>query len=219
MKLEFDDEKLEIVTADALAVPVFKDETPDAVAALVAPLRDAGELKGKAGELTLLHSPDGFAARRLLLIGCGDDWSTEAAFAFGGQAVRAAEARGYGRLALALEGDARSAVAGAVAGGFRLRRYRLESDDNALETLVVCGPRDGAEAGFVVGECANLARELACLPANELGPEEFAARAAADGPAHGLTVTVMGEAELRAMGAGALCSVADGSARPPRLVT
>ncbi|MCS5525318.1 MAG: hypothetical protein NZ782_02395 [Candidatus Poseidoniia archaeon] len=49
MKLEFDDEKLETVTADALAVPVFKDKTPDAVAALVAPLRDAGELKGKAG--------------------------------------------------------------------------------------------------------------------------------------------------------------------------
>ncbi|MEO2236963.1 MAG: hypothetical protein ABGW95_01790 [Candidatus Poseidoniia archaeon] len=42
MKLEFDDGKLETVTADALAVPVFKDETPDTVAALVAPLRDAG---------------------------------------------------------------------------------------------------------------------------------------------------------------------------------
>ena len=28
----------------------------------------------------------------------------------------------------------------------------------------------------------------------------------------------MGETELRAMGAGALCSVADGSARPPQLV-
>ena len=145
MKLEFDDGKLEAVTADALAVPVFSESEPDAIGMLVTPLRDAGELKGKAGELTLLHSPDGFAARRLLLVGCGDDWSTEAAFAFGGQAVRAAEARGYRRLALALEGDARSAVAGAVAGGFELRRYRLEPDDSALEALVVCGPRDGAE--------------------------------------------------------------------------
>ena len=106
MKLEFDDGKLGAVAADALAVPVFKDEAPDAVGTLVEPLRDAGELKGKAGELTLLHSPNGFAARRLLLIGCGDDWSTETAFAFGGQAVRVAETRGYGRLALALEGDA-----------------------------------------------------------------------------------------------------------------
>ncbi len=218
MKLEFNDGELAGIATDALAVPVFSESEPDAVGMLVTPLRDAGELKGKAGELTLLHAPDGFAARRLLLVGCGDNWSTEAAFAFGGQAVRAAEARGYRRLALALEGDARSAVAGAVAGGFELRQYRLEPDDSALEALVVCGPRDGAEAGFVVGECANLARELACLPANELGPEEFAARAAADGPAHDLTVTVMGEAELRAMGAGALCSVADGSARPPQLV-
>ncbi|MDP6364230.1 MAG: leucyl aminopeptidase [Candidatus Poseidoniia archaeon] len=218
MKLEFDDGKLSAVAADALAVPVFKDEAPDAVGALVAPLREAGELKGKPGELTLLHAPDGFAARRLLLIGCGDDWSTEAAFAFGGQAVRAANGRGYHRLALALEGDAHSAVAGAVAGGFGLEQYRLEQDDSTLEALVVCGPRDGAEAGFVVGECANVARELASLPANELGPEEFAARAAAEGPAHGLAVNVMGEAELRAMGAGALCSVADGSARPPQLV-
>ena len=99
MKLEFDDGKLGAVAADALAVPVFKDEAPDAVGTLIEPLRDAGELKGKAGELTLLHSPNGFAARRLLLIGCGNDWSTEAAFAFGGQAVRAAESRGYGLLA------------------------------------------------------------------------------------------------------------------------
>ena len=218
MKLEFDDGELTGIATDALAIPVFSETEPDVVGALVAPLRDAGELKGKAGELTLLHSPNGFAARRLLLIGCGDDWSTEASFAFGGQAVRAAESRGYGQLALALESDARSAVAGAVAGGFGLEQYRLKSDDNALETLVVCGPLDGAKAGFVVGECTNLARELACLPANELGPEEFAARAMADGPAHGLMVSVMGETELREMGAGALCSVADGSARPPQLV-
>ena len=73
MKLEFDDGKLGAVAADALAVPVFKDEAPDAVGTLVEPLRDAGERKGMAGELTLLHSPNGFAARRLLLIGCGDD--------------------------------------------------------------------------------------------------------------------------------------------------
>ena len=81
MKLEFNDGELAGIATDALAVPVFSESEPDAVGMLVTPLRDAGELKGKAGELTLLHAPDGFAARRLLLVGCGDNWSTEAAFA------------------------------------------------------------------------------------------------------------------------------------------
>ena len=74
MKLEFDDGELTGIAADALAVPVFSKSEPDAVGTLVQPLRDAGELKGKVGELTLLDSPNDFAARRLLLVGCGDDW-------------------------------------------------------------------------------------------------------------------------------------------------
>ena len=34
MKLEFDDGKLKAVTADALAVPVFSESEPDALASL-----------------------------------------------------------------------------------------------------------------------------------------------------------------------------------------
>ena len=52
MKLEFDDGELTGIATDALAIPVFSETEPDVVGALVAPLRDTGELKGKAGELT-----------------------------------------------------------------------------------------------------------------------------------------------------------------------
>ncbi|MCH2386101.1 MAG: hypothetical protein MK293_12680, partial [Pedosphaera sp.] len=38
----------------------------------VAALRESGELRGKPGELTLLHEPKGLQSRRLMLMGVGD---------------------------------------------------------------------------------------------------------------------------------------------------
>ena len=62
-----------------------------------------------------------------------------------------------------------------------------------------------------------LARELVNEPANVLGTEEFAARAA-ELSALGVAVETLGEPELRALGMHALLAVAQGSVRPPRLV-
>ena len=56
------------------------------------------------------------------------------------------------------------------------------------------------------------------IPANDLGPEEFAMRAAQEGAAAGLEVEVFDETALAEMGAGALLAVGQGSVRPPRLV-
>lgn len=80
------------------------------------------------------------------------------------------------------------------------------------------GDRSGAvhevTAGFV-----NFARDLVMMPANKLGPHEFGERvvARARGLSH-VKVSVLSQAQLEALGMGAMLSVATGSTRPPCLV-
>ncbi len=62
-----------------------------------------------------------------------------------------------------------------------------------------------------------LARDLVNEPANVLGPIEFAARAG-ELSALGVEVEVLGEKELKKLNMAALLGVAQGSARPPRVV-
>jgi leucyl aminopeptidase len=72
--------------------------------------------------------------------------------------------------------------------------------------------------GRILGECSNLARELANEPGNVLTPREFAARAAAVAGGGGASVEVLDEHQIEALGMGLLMGVARGSSEPPRLI-
>jgi leucyl aminopeptidase len=72
--------------------------------------------------------------------------------------------------------------------------------------------------GRVLGECSNLARELANEPSNALTPREFARRAAAMATDAGVAVEVLDEEQIARLGMGLLVGVARGSSEPPRLI-
>ena len=55
------------VEAQALVIPVFEGERPERFVELF----DNGEVSGKSMELTLVHHPQGLAAKRVLLAGAG----------------------------------------------------------------------------------------------------------------------------------------------------
>jgi leucyl aminopeptidase len=82
--------------------------------------------------------------------------------------------------------------------------------------------RTGVEAaiarGRLLGECSNLARELANEPGNTLTPREFAARAGAIASSGGVGVEILDERQIEALGMGLLLGVARGSSEPPRLM-
>ncbi|MFV4641101.1 leucyl aminopeptidase, partial [Mycobacterium tuberculosis] len=61
-------------------------------------------------------------------------------------------------------------------------------------------------------------RELVTEPANVIYPESFVARCEARYQGTGLELRVLDEAQLRDLGMGALLGVAQGSARPPRVL-
>src|SRR5207248_869511 len=72
--------------------------------------------------------------------------------------------------------------------------------------------------GRLLGECSNLARELANEPGNTLTPREFAVRAAGIASDGGVHVEILDEQQIEALGMGLLLGVARGSSEPPRLM-
>ena len=72
--------------------------------------------------------------------------------------------------------------------------------------------------GRLLGECSNLARDLANEPGNTLTPREFANRAGAIASGGGAGVEILDEKQIEALGMGLLLGVARGSAEPPRLM-
>ncbi|MBI4467350.1 MAG: aminopeptidase, partial [Acidobacteria bacterium] len=201
-------------------------------------LAAAGELTGKPGEIVLLHQPNGFAARRLALLGAGkaEKFALADIRTLAGVAGRFLKGRGLTELAFFVrscpEGTcaaeaAQAAVEGVLLGNFEPARYQTDKkDQKAITSLTLAGlpaaEQKDIEAairhGLVMGEAQNFARELANEPANRLTPRLFAERAAAMARELGLEADVLDEDRLRALKMGAFLSVAQGSEEPPRLV-
>ena len=93
MNINIITEAIAELQADVLAWPVtseleFFDELKGAAGDLLGELVETGETKGKAAELTILHSPLVESIRRHYLIGVGDTLDADSIFKAAGQAVR-----------------------------------------------------------------------------------------------------------------------------------
>src|SRR5262249_5798244 len=71
MKTKLDFQSIETVECDALIVVAFEGQTGGPLAKLVDELYETKEFAGKPLDLVLLHHPEGFKARRLLVVGGG----------------------------------------------------------------------------------------------------------------------------------------------------
>ena len=73
--------------------------------------------------------------------------------------------------------------------------------------------------GRLLGECSNLARELANEPGNALTPREFAAARDGASPSEPASaIEILDETQIAELGMGLLLGVARGSGEPPRLM-
>ena len=227
MNINIKTEAIAELQADVLAWPItsdlqFADELKRACGDQLGELVETGETKGKPAELTILHSPLGESIRRHYLIGVGEALDADSIFKASGQAVREAVKRGAKRLAIYLSDEVlvRPTIEGALYGSYQNTAYKKNGEVCSLDEIILCGSIAGAngQSGDITGQAVNLTRELVNMPANDLGPQEFAERAENEGNAAGLEVEVLDEDALRELGAGAHLAVGQGSARPSRLV-
>lgn len=195
----------------------------------------AARFKGKAMAALDLLAPAGSPVDRLVVIGTGKaaELSAHDWLRLGG--ATAGNLKGAETATVFLDADGLDLTPRAAcdfATGMMLRNYtfddyktkKKDDDDKVPATInvtIVTAQAEAAKAlfetdGKAVTDGVLLARTMVNLPANVLGPVEFADRAKAL-EALGVEVEILTEVEMKALGMGALLGVAQGSVRPPRL--
>ena len=231
-----------------LAVGVFESRKLSHVAqqidqvsggALAAVLR-RGDMDGKVGQTLLLHNVTNIPSERILLVGCGKEKE------FGesryrdvtAKAIHAVNQTGAAELTtylteLEVKGrdiswKLRQAVELAEATSYRFDQLKSKKNDSRreLKRVVLAVPKrsdlpaaeTAIKEGMAISEGVKLARDLGNLPGNVCTPTYLAEQAVALGGAYGMTVNVLEEADMAALGMGSLLSVSRGSRQPPKLI-
>jgi leucyl aminopeptidase len=212
--------------ADTIVVGVFEGEdvAHDVDGGVLQALLDSGEASREWSRLAVAHAED----RRFILLGLG---SREV---FDGERARAAAARAHGRArelsttVLCWEVPhhvEHAVVAGLVEGvllhGYRFERYKTDTDQRAVERLLVSAHHDVSpivDNARIVADAQNRARDLGNTPGNDLPPAALASYALEIASTHGLGVTILDQDQIREGGMGAFTAVAQGSERGARLI-
>jgi len=199
-----------------------------------------GEIKGKKGELTLIHTLGKLRPKRVMVAGLGkqEEFTPEVVRQVTAEACRLLRSKGVQRLATIAHGagiggmDPRisgEAIAeGSLMGLYTFDRYQSqkEGDHKEIQELLVV-ERDqakvgelnqGIERGRVLAEATNLARDLVNEPANVLNPTEMAERARQVAQQAGMELEVLDQEQMKELGMGALLAVGAGSVQPPKLI-
>jgi leucyl aminopeptidase len=195
---------------------------------------EAGEIKGKLLEFTLLHGVSGYAATRVLLAGSGKPEKLDPATLkkLAAASVRFLKGKGLSSVSIALDAEMANAVnVAAVAEGVlvgvwepdQLKTDRRDAKPIGSVSIAVPEGSDSdleaaLEKGCIIGEALNVARDIAVEPPNVLTPNALADRARAVAKECGLSCDVLDQDRMRQMGMGALLGVAQGSAEPPALI-
>ena len=219
--------------------PILK-ELDQKLGGLLLKAKRNGEFSAKEGEQILFQPAGHLPAERVLLVGLGqaEKITDEKVRRAAGQAMNIVTEKKFGRMAYALpfyrEEDGHTAPFQALAEGLLLASYRYdlflgEKTKNARKlpktvTLIITMEQDkknceaAVEKARKLCQAVFLARDLVNAPGNIKSPAFLAEQAQAAAKQSTLNCTVLGQKELAEEGCGALLSVAQGSAREPRLI-
>jgi leucyl aminopeptidase len=206
------------------------EATGGAVARAVAA---APRFHGRKNELLPIIGPPGVSVSRIVVAGLGKPDAVDARLLqdLGGNLVAHLNGAGESAATIAIDpGDKPAGAAAQIAFGAALRAYRFDKYRTkqkperkpSLEALTLAteAPGKAKEAYRALGAAAEaiaFTRDLVSEPANTIYPETLAEEAAALRD-FGLSVEILDEHRMRELGMGALLGVAQGSARPPRVV-
>lgn len=197
----------------------------DANAALARQAARAARFEGEAGSLAELFVDEG-GVRRVLLVGIGkgeaNDWERA-----GGALAAKLLTSGTTTLVVDLSAARPSAESAArLAGGALLRSWRIDTyrtklppkQKPTLDEIVIVGADGSAwDRQRAIVEGVSFTRELVSEPPNVIYPESFVERCRHLAEL-GVEITVLDEAQMKALGMGALVGVSQGSARDGRLL-
>jgi leucyl aminopeptidase len=235
------------VDTDAILVSLFEGvEQPSGATSAVdkvlngaiSSLIGRGEIKGKFGEVSIVHTLGKLPAGIVAIAGLGrqQDFTVDKVRGATGESCRALRKfnchkiatilHGTGIGGIELEASAEAIAEGALLGLYSFTKYKKPEYEDIEEILVVIKEGDKVPIlevaigkGKLVAEATNLARDMGNEPANYMTPSQMAEIAKEIASKHDLEFRVFDREGMEAMGMGALLGVARGSNQPPKLIT
>jgi leucyl aminopeptidase len=219
------------------SVQALDEKLDGAIARLV----KLGDFSGKPGTNAVVYGNDAIAARRVMLVGLGEQKeatldtlrkaaanAATKAVALKAKTMALALHRAWGgKLDAAAMG--RAMAEGAYFGSYRYDEFVTQGENGrpeALEVAIVDPEAKQVKAlgrgvcdGAVIGQAQSFARTIANRPANVINPPTLANTAREMVRGHkGLTCTIFDETQLKANKMGGILAVGAGSKSAPRLI-
>ncbi len=249
MKLSIETGDIAAWKGDGIIVNLFEGvKTPagatgavdKALNGLLSRLIEKGDIKGKLGAATIVHTLDRLPADRVCVVGLGkeDEFTTDRVRQAAANGARALRSAGAKRIATVVHGAgpsggldsehaAQATAEGILLGLWRFGKYHTENDDvGEIQDVTVLerekGKLKAVEAGVtrgrIIAEANNLARDLANEPGNVKTPTRLAEIARDIAQQNGLEFYVIDRDQAHELGMGAFLGVAQGSAEPPAMI-
>jgi leucyl aminopeptidase len=247
MQIKVQPGDISTVQADAIIVNLFEGVTSpgggtgavdQAMGGAISQLIAAGDIRGKAGEVTLVHTLGKLPSPRVIVAGLGKqaDFSVDKVRSMSGELARflrrnrlktaATIAHGAGIAGLPAEECGAAIAEGTLLGLYRFLRHKKADDESDVESLTIVehdnanltAIQRGVDRGVILAEATNFCRDLANEPSNYLTPTEMADRAQAMADKTGLECEIHGPDWLREKGMGGVLGVAKGSEEEPRFI-
>ena len=233
------------VTADSIVHFVSQSEQVDnprlkqidkLTGGAVSTLVTSGEFRGKDGEIAVIHHPNGYRAKRLILAGTGTKkkLSADSIRRAAGNLSRHKAVTSSSKLAVALDGFesagfAQAAVEGFLLGAHKLLDYKTgegAKDNGKLREIEFVVSKRPAlantikeiERGRIIAEGQLLVRRLSATPSNDLTPQLYARKIQQLAKEYGVACEVLDEKGIAKEKMGGLLGVSKGSEEPPRFV-
>lgn len=210
-----------------------------ALGGLITKLIALGDIKGKLGNATIVHTLDKLGADRVCVVGLGKESEftldrVRQAAANGAKTLRTAGAHkiatiahGAGVGSLDAQAAAQATAEGIVMGLWSFEKYQTKNGDgNAIDSVTILesdaalfkGVEAGAMRGKILAESTNIARDLANEPGNAMTPTRLSEFARAIAEKNGLEFYVIDRAKAKELGMGSFLGVAQGSDEPPAMI-
>jgi len=235
------------IEVDAIVVNLFEGvEQPggataavdEALDGAISSLISRGEIKGKFGEVNIVHTFGKLPAEIVAIAGLGkrQDFNADKVRRVAGEFCRvlrklnchkiATILHGAGVGGIGLESSAKAITEGALLGLYSFTKYKKPEYGDIEEMLIVIREKGKVPIlelaigrGKLVASATNAARDMVNEPANYMTPSQMAEAAKEIASKCNLEFKVFDREDMGAMGMEALLGVAKGSNQPPKLIT
>jgi len=239
-------EKATSVETDALVgfcfqedgLPEVLEQIDDRLGGTLKKLLEIGEIKGKTGEVAVIHSIGKIPSRQIVICGLGkkQEFKPDIMRQAAGAACKELNKKKVKNISLLLpdekmtglnaEYSGQLIVEGAGLGSWTFKKYFTAQDNgNGIEEVAIIAGEDdkeelekGVNTGRIIIDAANLAREMANEPANFMKPEDLARVAGEIAEQYGLEIEILDREKMEEMGMRAALAVAQGSNNPPKFI-